>query len=98
MSVSDGARGADLSLEDAMILRAALALLAEDVVEQETDRSVLRVYEVGVLRDESGPALEAQAERVVSRARQLVAQLDDSRELAGLSEGQWPACLRPYAI
>ena len=98
MSVSDGAGSIGVSLEDAMIVRAALALLAEDVIEQETDRSVLRVHEVGVLRDESEPVVGAQARAVVERARELAAELDRSHGLDGLAEGRWPACLRPYAL
>lgn len=89
---------AGLEGRDAMIVRAALALLAEDVIEQETDRSVLRIHEVGVLRDESGPVVGEQARAVVARARELAAELDRSHGLDGLPEGRWPECLRPYAL
>ena len=87
-----------LSREDAQIVRAALALLAEDVREQERDRSVLGVHEVGVLRDESAPALRGQARQVIGRALELAGELDEAHGLAGVPEGQWPACLRPYMV
>lgn len=78
----------------AMIVRAALALLTENMIDQATDRSVLRVHGAGELCDESGPVVGEQA-LVVERKRELTVRLDHSHGLDGLPEGRWPACLRP---